>query len=427
MYSPFNFSFRNNKQPTRSYHVGIDNFSMDSKPATFVPASSGFASSFFVPRRKQTLTPNPSNMIHLESHRILEEEQLRNFQMNSQKNFYDFSYMPSSNCHNNKHMTNNYPLNATYSNESNQPNKFQPAEHCHISHKSLFENIKEFEQQSGTVFFPKQIVSQLYKNCQRLSSVCNQDSAGDYEFTGRWKGKRKQNVANTHHGRKLQQKNYHERSRSKHEQNANEDSKEQMTIKARDKISDHHSPSVRAKTDETKELSVQPFFIYSEVDFPEIKKTLVKPTKSRRRRNNYDVNRKSKKQDCLERSDKYVVIAREAAATTPTFEPPKRSLCDRIINSPKKILPCSQSLLFPKKPILKLSKARRSFSESSDDWIEFIPEENMRSSVNNENCDSETSDEEEYDYDESSCSDSDELDDDQNDQKDSGLERKKVS
>lgn len=152
MYSPFNFSFRNNKQPTRSYHV--DNFTMDSKPATFVPASSGFASSFFVPRRKQTLIPNPSSMIHLESHRILEEEQLRNFQMNSQKNFYDFSYMPNSNCHNNKHMTNDHPFDATYFNESNQPNNFQPAEHHHISDKKSSENIKEFEQQSGTVFFP---------------------------------------------------------------------------------------------------------------------------------------------------------------------------------------------------------------------------------------------------------------------------------
>lgn len=391
---------------------------MDSKPATFVPASSGFASSFFVPRRKQTLIPNPSSMIHLESHRILEEEQLRNFQMNSQKNFYDFSYMPNSNCHNNKHMTNDHPFDATYFNESNQPNNFQPAEHHHISDKKSSEN--------------KQIVSQLYKNCQRLSSVCNRDSAGANEFSGRWscKEKRKPNVANIHHSRKVQQKNYHERSRSKLEQNANEDSKEPMTLKTCDKISDHHLTSIPAKSDESKELSVQPFFIYSEVDFPEIKKTLMKPTKSRRMRNNYDVNRNSKKQECLERNDKYVVIAREAAATTPTFEPPKRSLCDRIINSPKKILPCSQSLLFPRKPILKLSKARRSFSESSDDWIEFIPEENVRSSTNNENCESEISDdEEEYDYDESSCSDSDEFDDDQNKnmiQRDSGLEGKKV-
>lgn len=407
---------------------------MDSKPATFVPASSGFASSFFIPKRKQTLITNPSNMIHLESHRILEEEQLRNFQMNSHKNFYDFSYMPNSNSHNNKHMTNNHPLNVTYLNESNQPNNFQPAAYHHISDKSSFENFKESEQQSGTVFFPKQIVSQLYKNCQRLSSVCNRDSANGNEFSGRWscKGKRKQTVANTHHGRKFQQKNYHERSRSKHEQNANEDSKEPMrSLKTCDKISEHNSPLVSAKSDELKSLSDQPFFTYSEVDFPEIKKTLVKPTKSRRKRNNYDVNRYSKKQDCLERKDKYVVIAKEAAATTPTFEPPKRSLCDRIINSPKKILPCSQSLLFPRKPILKLSKARRSFSESSDDWIEFIPDENVRSSITNENCDSETSDEEEeYDYDESSCSDSDEFDDDQNEhmiQRGSGLEGKKVS
>lgn len=84
-------------------------------------------------------------------------------------------------------------------------------------------------------------------------------------------------------------------------------------------------------------------------------------------------------------------------------------------------------------PILKPSKARRCLAESSDDWIEFAPEENIRSSIDEDSYDDDSTsseDDEDFVIDKSSIKNSDGFINEQKrctDQKDSGFEEKRVS
>lgn len=433
MYSPFNFSFQNANQPTRAGSMtNSSNFLRNFQPFTTFAAVasgfSGFSTSLLLPMKQHNEMIMSPKTIHCDGQQVLGEEYLQNFQMHNKKEFCDFSNMPASPPQNqNFYKPNNY-INGNGMHSSRQHHL--PNSSTHLYHQRT----EALPERRSNMMNPKDIVTTIFQNCQRMTSAYCQKSLnqndGNSSSHPRWHWKRKDKKVSTTN-RKAAHKNYHERSRSNLEQNIHEDIAPTVTFSEMNTAQSSRKCQSSSLTDEASRQDA-PIFIYSEIEFPAIKNTIDKPAKSKRKRKNKDEKRNCGRRTSLRKSESdYVVIAPEASILTPTFEPMKKSLCDRIINSPRKLLPCSKK--FPIKPILKMSSARRSFSESSDDWIEFVPGDSSDTSKNfdfeDDNC-SISEESEDFEDEESSAEEDDDNSEEQHRspcQVDSGLEEKRVS
>lgn len=448
MYWPFNFSYSQNPHQQQRVHHPSDSTNtrkFHSMPINFASVSSGFSTSSFLPEKERTLIMNSKSSPY-ENYQVFGGQYQQNFRLNTEKEFFDYSNMPMSTSQSHLQTLStpkSHIKEKHYSRNHYTPNCSLPIYHPGTTQTSSFDNSREFSRAPSVLLNPKQLVNTIFESCQRMTSTYmertmnqNHDHSVNHP---RWHYKKVQSKKGPKNftcrkppQEKTPQKNYHEKSRSSLEKNMHEDCCESATNTSNSHGNKGCSTN-EAVTEESKRASDNPpFLIYSEIEFPAIKNTVRQPPRSKRKR-------KDRSGKCHSRSpsqknnNEFVVIASEAPMLTPTFEPPKMSLCDRIINSPKKLLPqsCSVSI----KPILKLSKARRSFSESSDDWIQFATEESPESLGEQEeeyetestSEDSESEDEDDY---EKSCLDHYDVGEEENKrvyQTDSGFEEKRVS
>jgi hypothetical protein len=401
MHSSFNFgsqlqhcfpSFHNQRcvqYPPNRLFVGSGNF--QSQTNRSFASVVGFPSTLIIEREIQ-----PTN--HIENHKFIINTRTsphKTMKMMANKEFHDFKHMPTM-------ITHGHPVMDQSSPDTTQTKSF----HKHI------------ESAVGRNGFlnPRNLVSSFLRNYQSSPQLQpqkqinknNQPSHNRNNHTNRYQNKRNPHFdSNTsHHYQNAVPKNCHKKDRSSLERvihddvcdldskiSENDENLKKNQLNTTQKTANDASPSKNKETDEP------PFLIYSLEDFPAIVNATRTKMKGSKKRKSRLVNTSKKCDDKLE--DEFVIIASEASASTPPFEPPKLSLCDKLMRSPKKLLTNSR---FPLKPILKLSRSRRrSVSECSDDWIQFVPEPN----VQHMEVDDEEESDLESDFDEEETSDSD--------------------
>lgn len=105
-----------------------------------------------------------------------------------------------------------------------------------------------------------------------------------------------------------------------------------------------------------------PFMICSLEEFPAIVSVSTTQTAGSNKTTPAKI---SKTEKC---DEGFVVVPSDASISTPSFTPKRLSLCEKFIQSPKKLFPKISPLVL--KPCLK--PPRRSISESSDDCVLFV-------------------------------------------------------
>lgn len=132
-----------------------------------------------------------------------------------------------------------------------------------------------------------------------------------------------------------------------------------------------------------------PFMIYSLEDFPAICSAAnSKPLSAKNPQAKKDVPKKA--------DEGFVCVPSEASISTPSFTPKRTSLCEKLINSPKKLFPTCA----PITPKSCLKAPRRRFSECSDDFIVFADECDLYQETDSDtesetDCDDDDSDDDE--------------------------------
>lgn len=444
MYSSFHFgsfgSYYNQNTPneqhnrvrqlTSSTNIRsiVDKLENDKSPATFASVV-GFSLSL-LPGEDNTKNMNTVPYQHQQAlkERCTSTNRWRchkSFKLNQAKEFSDYSNMPMLTSRPNSSLTSSkrrhIKENATTSfsfNRSEQPSN---------------------NSTSPSILNPINIVSTIFQNCQRMTSAYLQKTNNQTQqnwSNSKWQcskyqeKKSRTNFANQKPIEKTLLKNYHEKVRTNLEQSIHEDVCDLDSDPLNNNVKEDISiiKTAIGVSDQIDD-SDPPFLIYSLEEFPAIISTMEKPLKSTRKKK-VRCQWEKKRVSPRKTEDDFVIIASEASMSTPPFEPPRISLCEKIINSPKKLIPSSTCFSIPLKPILKLSTPCRTMSESSDDWIEFAHEttESLNELDGYEtNSTSDESEDEDYRGASSESESEDEIDANVPQQIDSGFEERKVS
>lgn len=284
--------------------------------------------------------------------------------MMGNKEFHDFQHMPTM-------ATQGHPPNPDQSYQ--KPQKTESF-HNHIG-----------AVDGSSMFNPRSIVSSFLRNYhkssspQKTTSKMNQPYNRNNNFNHQNYQQRRKPHSDSQTSNYYQNsvpKNFHKKDRSNIERVIHEDVKDLRSKTYKSAVNTLYKNSSQKTANDPSKCKKEnpeepPFLLYSLDEFPAIVNATnnhikLSRKKKKSRRHKTETDKKCK----VKLEDEFVIISSEASVSTPPFEPPKISLCEKIIRSPKKLLMTTSR--FPLKPILKLSRSqRRSVSECSDDWIQF--------------------------------------------------------
>lgn len=401
MYSSFNLrsfgSYYNQNQSTQNQQLSrvqqsqnsskfhnriVEPFKNDSSPVTFASVV-GF--SFPVLPGKH----NIQNMkaVSLKNPQTLKVKERINGSCkfnNPQKEFSDYSNMPILTSQSSRHIIENSNSfkNGPISSIDHHTNSQQSLNF----NKMRGESIGNIISSNPCVLDPRNIVSTIQRVTSAYLKNSSQRNQQKWSNSNVQPRKSSNNLSNQKSQEKTMLKGYHEKVRASLEHNIQEDvcNLDTKTFRYNGKEAKNSNKTAVGVSEQIDDHD-PPFLIYSLEEFPAIKNSMKKPLKSRKRK---DRLRCEKRLSRRKSDDTFVIIASDAPMSTPPFEPPKIGLCEKIMNSPKKLIPSSSHFTIPLKPILKLTTPCRTISECSDDWIEFAYE--TTESLNNEHDDYET-------------------------------------